>query len=117
MIPVPQFPDRLPEMPTIVTLLPGPDRKRGTSLYHYRVTYRNPEPGAVGCVMLWEVRGGRSTYQVALERDEKGNLRPHCTCADAVYRSELEGHFCKHIHGMLQFSRPAYPLPEPRRTA
>ncbi len=111
---LPQFPGY---PPTIVTLLPGPGRKRAAVPYQYRVTYRNAETGAVGCVMLWEVTGGRATYQVAVERDERGNLRPHCTCADAVYRSEMAGHFCKHIHGLLQFSRPAYALPEPRRTA
>jgi hypothetical protein len=41
-------------------------------------------------------------YQVALERDEAGNLRLHCTCADAIFRGEEQGHFCKHVLGLLR---------------
>jgi hypothetical protein len=37
-----------------------------------------------------------------LERDEAGNLRLHCTCADAVFRAEEDGRFCKHVRGLLQ---------------
>jgi predicted nucleic acid-binding Zn finger protein len=44
-------------------------------------------------------------YQIALERNEAGNLRIHCTCADAVFRAEEEGRFCKHVHGLLQVGR------------
>lgn len=44
-------------------------------------------------------------YQIALERDEADNLRLHCTCADAVFRAEEQGRFCKHIQGLLQFGR------------
>jgi hypothetical protein len=99
--------------PTLITLLPGPGRKRVPALYRYRVTYRNPHPEEAGCVLLWEVVGGRSNYQIALERNEKGNLRLHCTCADAIFRAEDEGRFCKHIHGLIQFGQPAYPCPRP----
>ena len=41
--------------------------------------------------MTWEVSGGRMPYQIALERDDAGSLRIHCTCADAVFRAEDEG--------------------------
>ena len=30
--------------------LPGPNRKRTPSPYHFRVTYRNPNFGEPGCV-------------------------------------------------------------------
>ena len=95
-----------PLFPVLVTRLPGPGRKRSESLYHYRLTYRNPLDDAVGCVMIWEVSGGRLPYQVALERDEAGNLHVHCTCADAIFRAEAEGRFCKHVHGLLQIGQP-----------
>jgi hypothetical protein len=87
------------------TVLPGPNRKRLHTSYAYRLTYRNPEQTAAGSVMLWEVSGGRMPYQVALERDETGNLQLHCTCADAVFRAEEEGRFCKHIHGLMEIGR------------
>jgi hypothetical protein len=92
-----------------LTVLPGSNRKRSPSAYSYRLTYHNPLAGISGCVMLWEVSGGRLPYQIALERDEAGNLRLHCTCADAVFRAEGEGRFCKHVHGLLQCGRPAAP--------
>src|SRR4051812_8039874 len=96
----------------LITLLPGPGRKRAPALYRYRVTYRNPEPDAVGCVQLWAVAGGRLEYQIALERDERGSLRLHCTCADAIFRAEDEGRLCKHVRGLLQFGRPEFPCPQ-----
>jgi hypothetical protein len=71
--------------------------------YGYRLTYRNPKSATPGCVMTWEVLGGRLPYQVALERTEDGNLRVHCTCADAIYRAESTGRFCKHVQGLLTF--------------
>ena len=86
----------------LFTLVPGPDRKRTAQPYGYRLTYRNPDGEAAGCVMLWEVSGGRLRYQVALERDEAGTLRLHCSCADAVFRCESEGRFCKHVRGLLE---------------
>jgi hypothetical protein len=52
--------------------------------------------------MRWEVSGGRMGYLIDLERDGKGNLRFHCTCADAVFRAEEEGRFCKHLRGLIQ---------------
>jgi hypothetical protein len=83
-------------------VLPGPDRKRSMAIYTCRVTYRNTVPDMSGCVMTWEVSGGRIPYQVALERNAIGSLKWHCTCADMVYRSEQDvAHLCKHIRGIL----------------
>jgi hypothetical protein len=91
------------EAPAVLfTPLPGPDRKRVARPYGYRLTYRNPDADACGCVLLWEVSGGRLHYQVALERDESGALRLHCSCADAVFRCEAEGRLCKHARGLLE---------------
>jgi hypothetical protein len=87
----------------LFSLLPGPTRKRKESPYCYRLTYRNPQPGEAGCVMLWEVLGGRQEYQIALERGETGELHWHCTCADAVYRGEYDTrHVCKHVRGLKE---------------
>lgn len=86
--------------------LPGPTRKRTESPYCYRITYHNPDPGAKGCVVQWDVMGGRDIYQVALEREE-GRLRWHCTCADATYRGESRTEPCKHVRGVLQHGRTA----------
>jgi len=86
----------------ITMVLPGPDRKRNPSPYHFRVTYRNPEPGEPGCVMTWDVIGGREVYQIALERTPAGEHVWHCTCPDAVYRGEdAPAHHCKHVHGLM----------------
>ena len=89
---------------TLVTvLLPGPSRKRQPAAYHYRVTYRNPDPHEAGCVMTWEVSGGRESYQIAQERTDAGDTVWHCTCPDAVYRGEAgPNHLCKHVHGLLE---------------
>ena len=84
------------------TLLPGPDRKRTPHLYLYRMNYRNPDREAVGCIMTWEVFGGRMPYQIAVERREDQCLTIHCTCADAVFRREDEGRLCKHAQGFLE---------------
>ncbi len=92
-------------MVAVVTLLPGPARKRTSRLYSYRLTYRNPDYEANGCVMTWEVEGGRTPYQIAIERAPDGGLRLHCTCADAVFRAEPEGRFCKHIRGFLHLGQ------------
>ncbi len=94
----------------LTTFLPGPDRKRQPSAYHYRVTYRNsrPEPG---CVMTWEVLGGRQVYQVALEETPSGSRRWHCSCADAIFRGDGNPrHVCKHIRGLMQ-CLPTMPAP------
>jgi hypothetical protein len=87
----------------ILTVLPGSDRKRSPSMYTYRVSYRNPHPEESGCLMLWNVQGGRMEYQVALERTESGKFRWHCTCADAIYRSDVNPkHTCKHVQGVME---------------
>ncbi|QDU20869.1 hypothetical protein [Urbifossiella limnaea] len=90
-----------PSFALITLLLPGPDRKRKPSPYHYRITYRNPDPSEPGCVMTWDVLGGREPYQIALERTDAGNTVWHCTCADAVFHGENDhAHHCKHVSGL-----------------
>jgi hypothetical protein len=84
------------------TLLPGPDRKRTPKVYFYRLTYRNPSEESAGCVMTWEVYGGRTPYQIAIERRADRRLKAHCTCADAVFRREEDGRLCKHVQGFLE---------------
>jgi len=82
-------------------IIPGPDRKRTPAEYEYRVIYRQPA-AAPGCRIIWEVIGGRAPYQIAVEQTDRGQLRWHCTCADAVYRGEREAnHVCKHIRGLV----------------
>ncbi|MFO0843381.1 MAG: hypothetical protein U0797_13440 [Gemmataceae bacterium] len=85
--------------------IPGPTRKRESTPYCYRVTYENPHRFAAGCLVLWDVMGGREVYQVALEREENGRLRWHCTCADAVYRGERRAEPCKHVRGLQTSGR------------
>jgi hypothetical protein len=92
----------------VLKMLPGPDRKRSPNIYTYRITYRNPKPVQPGCVMTWEVAGGRTAYQIALERTGSDMLRWHCTCADAVYRE----HVCKHVLGLIECT----PLAEDKET-
>jgi hypothetical protein len=92
--------------------LPGPTRRRRPSPYCYSLTYRNPEPGEAGCALLWEVSGGREVYQIVLEREPRGTLRWHCTCADAVYRGEDAPHTCKHVRGLRALGRPGETGPE-----
>lgn len=92
---------RRPRHAAAVSLLPGPDRKRTLAEYRFRVTYCNPHPNEPGCVTVWEVTGGRMPYQVASERTDRGAIRWHCTCADAVFRGEGTGHVCKHVTGLL----------------
>jgi hypothetical protein len=91
-----------PSALSLVTVLPGPDRKRQACSYTYRLTYRNPDPESAGCVMTWEVQGGRLPYQIAVEREDTGTLRLYCTCADAIFRAEEAGRFCKHVSGLLR---------------
>src|SRR5438270_1016976 len=96
-----------PSLALITLVLPGPDRKRSQSLYHYRITYRNPEPVEPGCLMTWEVSGGREPYQVSLEHTPAGEFRWHCSCADAVYRGEDHPeHMCKHVRGLIEMLPP-----------
>ena len=94
---------------TFYTPMPGPDRKRTIRPYLFHVSYCNPDPLEVGCAMTWEVVGGRLSYQIALERAEDGELRWHCTCADAIYRAENEGRHCKHVKALLALGRPRLP--------
>ena len=86
--------------------LPGPTRKRTQSPYAFRLTYRNADPRGRGCALVWEVEGGRMIYQIALEREEGGGLRWHCTCADAVYRGEdFPDYQCKHVRALRTAKR------------
>lgn len=85
--------------------LPGPTRKRTASPYCYRMTYSNDQPGGAGCVFVWDVMGGREIYQIALERLDSGDLRWHCTCADATYRGEGRRCPCKHVRGLQALGR------------
>jgi hypothetical protein len=89
----------------IFAALPGPTRKRTPSPYCYRLTYRNPSSRDEGCVLSWDVLGGREIYQVALERRRSGQLRWHCSCADAVYRGDNGPHTCKHVRGLQALGR------------
>src|SRR5262245_20737072 len=98
---------RLPATGVVFASLPGPTRRRQLSPYCYRLSYRNPHPHETGCVLLWDVYGGRQEYQIALEREATGKLRWHCTCADAVYRGEDVPHICKHVRGLQALGRPA----------
>ena len=107
----------------LIMVLPGPDRRRTQRPYCYRLTYENPDAGSVGCALLWEVTGGRMAYQIALERDEGGHLHLHCTCADAIYRAEEQGRYCKHVRGLMEVGRlttacaaaePPQPVPAAR---
>jgi hypothetical protein len=96
--------------------LPGPTRKRTPSPYCYRLVFSNPDPGGEGCALLWEVLGGREEYQVALERKRSGELRWHCSCADAIFRGENQPHTCKHVRGLLSLGRKpgeGCPVPVP----
>ena len=107
-----------PTRAVLLTILPGPDRKRSETMYQYRVTYRQPEADADGCLMLWHVSGGRQEYQIALERDDRQRLRWHCTCADAVYRGEkVQHHVCKHVRGLLAITPPLPGQPALRKSA
>jgi hypothetical protein len=99
------IPKRLLAASVVFASLPGPTRKRVPSAYRYQLTYRNPEPNRPGCVLLWDVHGGRQPYQIALEREPAGTLRWHCTCADAVYRGEDAPHTCKHVRGLQALGR------------
>lgn len=90
----------------VFAALPGPTRKRTPSPYCYRLTYQNPnERAAEGCVLTWDVLGGREVYQIALERQATGRLRWHCSCADAIYRGENRPHLCKHVRGLQALGR------------
>jgi len=92
-----------PSFTLITMLLPGPDRKRTPAPYHFRVTYRNPDPREVACVATWEVLGGREEYQISLERTKDRELLWHCTCPDAIYHEDYQNaHRCKHARGLME---------------
>ena len=111
-------PQRKTAYSVIVARIPGPDRKRLPSEYRFRVTYRHPDAAEPGCVMVWEVVGGRLPYQIAVERTERGELKWHCSCADAVYRGENPDHCCKHVRGLIEsVETVAPPVPTPRAVA
>lgn len=95
----------------LILTLPGPDRRRSLAMYQYRVIYRNPKPDETGCVMTWDVSGGRLPYQISLERTTDGGLMWHCSCADAVYRGEDDpAHLCKHVRGLIDTLPVAPPV-------
>jgi len=89
----------------VFAALPGPTRKRTPSPYCYRLTYQNPDSSSEGCLLTWDVLGGRDIYQIVLERQSSGDLRWHCSCADAVYRGENRAHRCKHVRGLEALGR------------
>ena len=64
----------------------------------FRLTYRSRDPKADRLyAALGRIRR-RSEYQIAVEREEGGCVRWHCTCADWVYRNEdFPDYQCKHI--------------------
>jgi hypothetical protein len=99
-----------PRFGGMIATLPGPDRKRTFIDYRFRLTYRDPAPSGPGCLMVWEVEGGRLPYQVAVEQTDGGRLKWHCSCADAVYRGEKLEHTCKHVRGLVE-SLEAIALP------
>jgi len=103
-----------PPFTLLLTTLPGPSRKRMPTVYQYRMIYRNPDP-VPGCRIVWEVTGGRSLYQIAVEKRSDGEIRWHCTCPDAVYRGEMHAnHVCKHVHGLIDITlHDSPPEPEP----
>jgi hypothetical protein len=90
----------------VLLLLPGPTRERDPQLYLYWLKHRADDPRAPGCIQLWDVTGGRMTYQIAQERGEDGSLSWHCTCGDAVFVSLDRGRYCKHLAALFDFLPP-----------
>jgi hypothetical protein len=85
----------------VLTTAPGPDRKKTPTIYQYRMVYRDPTAQSA-CRVLWEVTGGRTPYQIAVERVAGGDVAWHCTCPDAVYRGEKSAnHHCKHVRALI----------------
>lgn len=91
------------DSPGVVTaILPGPNRQRRPTRYAYCVRYRNPDPRQPGCLITWDVLGGRDDYQIAAEWTLDNRIAWHCTCPDAIFRgSRHPARFCKHIHGLF----------------
>lgn len=94
------------------TSLPGPTRKRTPSAYCYSLRYRAADLQREGCLLWWDVSGGREVYQIALERRGDGTLRYHCTCADAVFRGGGREGACKHVRGLQELARESAPASE-----
>ncbi len=98
-------PENLDPKPSeLQIVLPGPERKREPSAYVYRLIHINQDQ-RTGCQRIWDVLGGRQPYQIVLEKDPRGILQFHCTCADAIYRKDNEGRFCKHVLGLLELGK------------
>lgn len=95
------MPDEKPQTDWKLAVLPGPDRNRSERIYEYRLLHRSDRWDESGCAALWQVSGGRELYQIALERDDRGQFSWHCTCADAIYRAAEQGRVCKHVLGLL----------------
>jgi hypothetical protein len=107
MVMTPLPPPNRTTLGLVSLVVPGPDRKRQPAPYSYRIAYRNPDAAVGECVMVWDVYGGRMPYQVAAERDRTG-IRYHCTCADAVYRGDVDPrHVCKHVAALLDTFPPS----------
>jgi hypothetical protein len=101
-----------PDFALVTLVLPGPDRKRQPVPYHYRITFRAPDPLEPGCVATWEVYGGREEYQLSLERTREGGLLWHCSCPNAVYRGEgNKPHDCKHVRALTDLFALVNPPP------
>jgi hypothetical protein len=101
-----------PDFAMVTLVVPGPDRKRRPLPYHYRITFRSSDPTEPGCVATWEIYGGREEYQLSLERTRGGELRWHCSCPDAVYRSEDNPlHDCKHVRALKDLFALVTPPP------
>jgi hypothetical protein len=100
----PEHPDLGRELSELQISLPGPERRRLAHSYTFRLTYVNPDDRP-GCQRIWEVTGGRQPYQITLERDAHGNLHLRCSCADAIFRKDNEGRFCKHVFGLLELGK------------
>ena len=101
-----------PDFALITLVLPGSDRKRQPVPYHYRITFRAPDPLEPGCVATWEIYGGREEYQLSLERTREGELLWHCSCPDAVYRGEENKlHYCKHVRALTDLFALVTPPP------
>jgi hypothetical protein len=107
-----------PAFALVTLVLPGPDRKRQPVPYHYRITFRAPDPLEAGCVATWEIYGGREEYQLSLERTRGGELLWHCSCPNAVYGAEDNNpHYCKHIRalrGLFGLVAPPPPAAAPQ---
>jgi hypothetical protein len=80
--------------------LPGRG-KSGRSRYCFRLSRLAENLDAPGCVMLWEVYGGETLYQVAVERTAAGALAWSCTCPAHAYMVEdTDNPPCKHVRAI-----------------